>query len=97
MLKKGTDELFKIYNWYPEGKKVIHFSLAVACLLKGEYQEGYQKLLEVKEMYVNNDYASLSYYWKENDSGYLSIGKELFYFVTKRIPYLCGFWRFANA
>lgn len=27
-------------------------------------------------MYVNNDYASLSYYWKENDPGYLSIGKE---------------------
>ncbi len=24
-------------------------------------------------------------------------GGELFYFVTKRIPYLCGFWRFANA
>ncbi len=23
--------------------------------------------------------------------------EELFYFVTKRIPYLCGFWRFANA
>ncbi len=22
--------------------------------------------------------------------------EELFYFVTKRIPYLCGFWRFAN-
>ena len=21
----------------------------------------------------------------------------MFYFVTKRIPYLCGFWRFANA
>lgn len=51
MLKKGTDELFKIYNWYPEGKKVIQFSLAVACLLKGEYQEGYQKLLEVKEYF----------------------------------------------
>lgn len=27
-------------------------------------------------MYVNNAYASLSYYWKENDPGYLSIGKE---------------------
>ncbi|MDE5824676.1 MAG: hypothetical protein K2H91_08350, partial [Lachnospiraceae bacterium] len=27
-------------------------------------------------MYVNNDYASLSYYWRENDPGYLSIGKE---------------------
>ena len=23
--------------------------------------------------------------------------EELFYFVTKRTPYLCGFWRFANA
>ncbi len=23
--------------------------------------------------------------------------EESFYFVTKRIPYLCGFWRFANA
>ena len=23
--------------------------------------------------------------------------EELFYFVTKRIPYLCGVWRFANA
>ncbi len=23
--------------------------------------------------------------------------EELFYFVTKRIPYLYGFWRFANA
>lgn len=23
--------------------------------------------------------------------------EELFYFITKRIPYLCGFWRFANA
>ena len=23
--------------------------------------------------------------------------EELFYFVTKRMPYLCGFWRFANA
>jgi hypothetical protein len=23
--------------------------------------------------------------------------EELFYFVTKRIPYSCGFWRFANA
>ena len=22
--------------------------------------------------------------------------EELFYFVTRRIPYLCGFWRFAN-
>ena len=22
--------------------------------------------------------------------------EELFYFVTKRIPYLCGLWRFAN-
>ena len=21
----------------------------------------------------------------------------MFYFATKRIPYLCGFWRFANA
>lgn len=21
----------------------------------------------------------------------------MFYFVTKRMPYLCGFWRFANA
>lgn len=37
MLQNGTDALFKIYNWYPEGKKVIHFSLVVACLLKGEY------------------------------------------------------------
>ena len=27
-------------------------------------------------MYVNNNYASLSYYWKENDPGYLSIGEE---------------------
>ncbi len=27
-------------------------------------------------MYVNNDYASLGYYWKENDPGYLSIGEE---------------------
>ncbi|MCI5649841.1 MAG: hypothetical protein MR332_10505, partial [Fusicatenibacter sp.] len=25
------------------------------------------------------------------------ISEELFYFVTKNIPYLCGFWRFANA
>jgi len=23
--------------------------------------------------------------------------EELFYFVTKRMPYLCGFWHFANA
>jgi hypothetical protein len=23
--------------------------------------------------------------------------EELLYFITKRIPYLCGFWRFANA
>lgn len=23
--------------------------------------------------------------------------EEIFYFVTKRIPYLYGFWRFANA
>lgn len=51
MLQNGTDALFKIYNWYPEGKKVIHFSLAVAYLLKGEYQEGYQKLLEVKDYF----------------------------------------------
>lgn len=27
-------------------------------------------------MYVNNGYASLSYYWKENDPGYLSIGQD---------------------
>lgn len=27
-------------------------------------------------MYVNNDYASLSYYWKENDLGYLSMGQD---------------------
>lgn len=51
MLQNGTNALFKIYNWYPEGKKVIQFTLAVACLLKGEYQEGYQKLLEVKDYF----------------------------------------------
>lgn len=51
MLQNGTDELFKIYNWYPEGKKVMQFTVAVACLLKGEYQEGYQKLLGVKDYF----------------------------------------------
>lgn len=51
MLQNGTDELFKIYNWYPEGKKVMQFTLAVACLLKREYQEGYQKLLGVKDYF----------------------------------------------
>jgi len=24
-------------------------------------------------------------------------GEELFYFVAKNIPHLCGVWRFANA
>lgn len=51
MLQNGTDALFKIYNGYTEGKKVIQFTLAVACLLKGKYQEGYQKLLEVKDYF----------------------------------------------
>lgn len=50
-LQNGTDKLFKIFNWYPEGKKVMQLTLAVACLLKGEYQEGYQKLLGVKDFY----------------------------------------------
>jgi hypothetical protein len=29
---------------------------------------------------------------------YFTISREeIFYFVNKKMPYLCGFWRFANA
>lgn len=51
MLQSGKDELFKIYNWYPKGKIIMQFTLAVACLLKEEYQEGYQKLLGVRDYF----------------------------------------------
>ncbi len=50
MLKSGKDELFETYNRY---SYEMQFTFAVACLLKKEYQEGYQKLVEVKDHFFD--------------------------------------------
>lgn len=53
ILKSGKDELFEVSNSYPQDKIAIQFTFAIACLLKKEYQEGYQKLVEIKDYFIH--------------------------------------------
>jgi len=49
VLKGGKDALFEAYN---RNSEAMRLTFAVACLLRGEYEEGYQKLLEVKDHFI---------------------------------------------
>jgi hypothetical protein len=91
--KRHRNNFIKIDGFIEYGKKLIF--IVIKCIL------AIGKKICQRKLFVWYHVGTTPFWWIWLIVTHISIlpqtSEELFYFVTKRIPYLCGFWRFANA